>query len=53
MYRISGVVKSRVESDITAASVCVVLLLRVYWPGGMCIYVNTCESPLPPLSSEP
>lgn len=46
-YRTSGVTTSTVESDVTAPSVCVVLLL-VYWPDRLHHHGNACASPSEP-----
>lgn len=52
VYSTSGVMTSRVESDVT--SMHAVLLPLVYWPGWPSIQVCACKSPLqncwPPLS---
>lgn len=41
MYRTSGVMTSRVDSDVTPC-VCVELQLLVY------VHTNVCKSPIPP-----
>lgn len=47
MYRTSGIMTFRVESDITAPSMHVVPMLLVYWPGQLHDQVSVYESPLP------
>lgn len=47
MYRRGGVVTSNIESDVTASSVCVVLLLVVYRLSRQRSHVNARESSLP------
>lgn len=44
--RTSSVMTRTAESDVTVLSVCVVLLLRVYWPGRPHDHVNVHEPPL-------